>query len=202
MSFSTELLIKVLVVLATAPVMALGLTLLEVKGSAWMQRRPGPLHVGLRGFIFPLATAAKYLQKETIIPNDVDEPVFKWAPAWVIAAVVGLFTIIPLSPTLIVRDLELGVFFLLAISSISTIGVLTAGWSSANKFSLMGGLRAAGQLIAYELPLILSVVGVVIQAETMSTVGIVEKKIEFGFPFVIAGQGIACLLYTSDAADE
>ena len=162
MSFSTELLIKVLVVLATAPVMALGLTLLEVKGSAWMQRRPGPLHVGLRGFIFPLATAAKYLQKETIIPNDVDEPVFKWAPAWVIAAVVGLFTIIPLSPTLIVRDLELGVFFLLAISSISTIGVLTAGWSSANKFSLMGGLRAAGQLIAYELPLILSVVGVVI----------------------------------------
>ena len=91
----------------------------------------------------------------------------------------GLFTIIPLSPTLIVRDLELGVFFLLAISSISTIGVLTAGWSSANKFSLMGGLRAAGQLIAYELPLILSVVGVVIQAETMSTVGIVEKQIEF-----------------------
>ena len=59
MSFSSELLIKVLVVLATAPVMALGLTLLEVKGSAWMQRRPGPLHVGLRGFIFPLATAAK-----------------------------------------------------------------------------------------------------------------------------------------------
>ena len=68
MSFSSELLIKVLVVLATAPVMALGLTLLEVKGSAWMQRRPGPLHVGLRGFIFPLATAAKYFQKETIIP--------------------------------------------------------------------------------------------------------------------------------------
>ena len=101
MSFSSELLIKVLVVLATAPVMALGLTLLEVKGSAWMQRRPGPLHVGLRGFIFPLATAAKYFQKETIIPKDVDEPVFKWAPAWVIAAVVGLFTIIPLSPTLI-----------------------------------------------------------------------------------------------------
>ena len=202
MSFSSELLIKVLVVLATAPVMALGLTLLEVKGSAWMQRRPGPLHVGLRGFIFPLATAAKYFQKETIIPKDVDEPVFKWAPAWVIAAVVGLFTIIPLSPTLIVRDLELGVFFLLAISSISTIGVLTAGWSSANKFSLMGGLRAAGQLIAYELPLILSVVGVVIQAETMSTVGIVEKQIEFGFPFVIAGQGIAFIIFMIAATAE
>ena len=74
MSFSTELLIKVLVVLATAPVMALGLTLLEVKGSAWMQRRPGPLHVGLRGFIFPLATAAKYLQKETSGPIQAKVP--------------------------------------------------------------------------------------------------------------------------------
>ena len=76
MSFSSELLIKVLAVLALAPGMALGLTILDVKGASWMQRRPGPLHVGLRGFIFPLATAAKYLQKETIIPNDVDEPVF------------------------------------------------------------------------------------------------------------------------------
>ena len=74
MSFSSELLIKVLAVLALAPGMALGLTILDVKGASWMQRRPGPLHVGLRGFIFPLASAAKYLQKETIIPNDVDEP--------------------------------------------------------------------------------------------------------------------------------
>jgi len=167
-----------------------------------MQRRPGPLHVGLRGFIFPLAEILKFVQKEDIIPTEVDRPVFKWAPAYVVVSAVALFAIVPLSPTLVVADLELGVFFALAISSLSTIGVLTAGWSSANKYSLMGGLRAAGQLIAYELPLILAVVGVVIQAETMSLVGIVEKQIEWGVPFVIGGQIVAFLIFMVAATAE
>ena len=83
---------------------------------------------------------------------------------------------IPFSPSLIARDLDLGVFFLLAISSLTTLGVLMAGWSSANKYSLMGGLRAGAQLIAYELPLVLTVVAVVVQAGTMSLVGIVEAQ--------------------------
>tara|TARA_B100001057_G_scaffold187603_1_gene188399 strand:- start:1143 stop:1874 length:732 start_codon:yes stop_codon:yes gene_type:complete len=115
---------------------------------------------------------------------------------------VALFAVVPLSPTLVVADLELGVFFALAISSLGTIGVLTAGWSSANKYSLMGGLRAAGQLIAYELPLILAVVGVVIQAETMSLVGIVEKQIEWGVPFVVGGQIIGFLIFMVAATAE
>jgi NADH-quinone oxidoreductase subunit H len=167
-----------------------------------MQRRPGPLHVGLRGFIFPLAEVIKFIQKEDIIPTKVDKTVFKLAPAFILFSVFGLFVVVPISPTLVVTDLNLGVFYLLAISSISTLGVLTAGWSSANKYSLMGGLRAAGQLIAYELPLILSVVGVVIQAETMSLVGIVEKQIEWGLPFVIAGQGLAFLIFMIAATAE
>ena len=108
----------------------------------------------------------------------------------------------PISPTLVGSNLDLGVFYLLAISSLSTLGVLTAGWSSANKYSLMGGIRAAGQLIAYELPLILAVVGVVIQAETMSLVGIVEKQIEFGLPFVLSGQGLAFLIFMIAATAE
>ena len=115
---------------------------------------------------------------------------------------VALFAVVPLSPTLVVADLELGVFFALAISSLGTIGVLTAGWSSANKYSLMGGLRAAGQLIAYELPLILAVVGVVIQAETMSLVGIVEKQIEWGVPFVVGGQIVGFLIFMVAATAE
>ena len=182
--------------------MALGLTILEIKGSAYMQRRPGPLHVGLRGFIFPIAEVLKFFQKEDIIPAQADRSVFKWAPAYIFVSVFGLFVIIPASPTLVVRDLELGVFYLLAISSLSTIGVLTAGWSSANKFSMIGGLRAAAQLIAYELPLILSVIGVVIQAETMSLVGIVEAQKEWGVPFVLAGQLIAFLVFMTAATAE
>ena len=195
MSFGSEILLKVGVVLAFALNGAVIFTLMDVKASAWMQRRPGPLHVGLRGLIFPLAEVIKFIQKEDIIPTKVDKTIFKLAPAFVLFSVFGLFVVVPISPTLVVVDLNLGVFYLLAISTLSTLGVLIAGWSSANKYSLMGGLRAAGQLIAYELPLILAVVGVVIQAETMSLVGIVEKQIEWGLPFVIAGQGIAFLIF-------
>jgi len=202
MSFGLELAIKVGVIAAIAPAMALALTIIEIKGSAYMQRRPGPLHVGLRGLIFPIAEVLKFIQKEDIIPTQADKSVFKWAPAYIFISVFGLFVIIPASPTLIVRDLELGVFYLMAISSLSTIGVLTAGWSSANKYSMMGGLRAAAQLIAYELPLILAVIGVVIQAETMSLVGIVEAQKEWGVPFVIAGQGVAFLIFMVAATAE
>ena len=202
MSFGSEILLKVGVVLAFALNGAVIFTLMDVKASAWMQRRPGPLHVGLRGLIFPLAEVIKFIQKEDIIPTKVDKTIFKLAPAFVLFSVFGLFVVVPISPTLVVVDLNLGVFYLLAISTLSTLGVLIAGWSSANKYSLMGGLRAAGQLIAYELPLILAVVGVVIQAETMSLVGIVEKHIEWGLPFVIAGQGIAFLIFMIAATAE
>ena len=202
MSFGSEILLKVGVVLAFALNGAVIFTLMDVKASAWMQRRPGPLHVGLRGLIFPLAEVIKFIQKEDIIPTKVDKTIFKLAPAFVLFSVFGLFVVVPISPTLVVVDLNLGVFYLLAISTLSTLGVLIAGWSSANKYSLMGGLRAAGQLIAYELPLILAVVGVVIQAETMSLVGIVEKQIEWGLPFVIAGQGLAFLIFMIAATAE
>ena len=202
MSFGSEILLKVGVVLAFALNGAVIFTLRDVKASAWMQRRPGPLHGGLRGLIFPLAEVIKFIQKEDIIPTKVDKTIFKLAPAFVLFSVFGLFVVVPISPTLVVVDLNLGVFYLLAISTLSTLGVLIAGWSSANKYSLMGGLRAAGQLIAYELPLILAVVGVVIQAETMSLVGIVEKQIEWGLPFVIAGQGIAFLIFMIAATAE
>ena len=202
MSFGSEILLKIGVVLAFALNGAVIFTLMDVKASAWMQRRPGPLHVGLRGLIFPLAEVIKFIQKEDIIPTKVDKTIFKLAPAFVLFSVFGLFVVVPISPTLVVVDLNLGVFYLLAISTLSTLGVLIAGWSSANKYSLMGGLRAAGQLIAYELPLILAVVGVVIQAETMSLVGIVEKQIEWGLPFVIAGQGIAFLIFMIAATAE
>ena len=202
MSFGSEILLKVGVVLAFALNGAVIFTLMDVKASAWMQRRPGPLHVGLRGLIFPLAEVIKFIQKEDIIPTKVDKTIFKLAPAFVLFSVFGLFVVVPISPTLVVVDLNLGVVYLLAISTLSTLGVLVAGWSSANKYSLMGGLRAAGQLIAYELPLILAVVGVVIQAETMSLVGIVEKQIEWGLPFVIAGQGIAFLIFMIAATAE
>ena len=175
----TEVLIKVGLLAGAALTGAITFTIMDVKGASWMQRRPGPLHVGLRGFIFPVAEILKFIQKEDIIPTEVDRPVFKWAPAYVMVSCVALFAVVPLSPTLVVADLELGVFFALAISSLGTIGVLTAGWS-----------------------LILAVVGVVIQAETMSLVGIVEKQIEWGVPFVVGGQIVGFLIFMVAATAE
>jgi NADH-quinone oxidoreductase subunit H len=176
---------KVLLVALMVPLIAMVLGFAEMKLSAKMQSRIGPYFAGGRwGWAQLLADGIKFFQKEDIIPADADRPVFKFAPVVVLSGTVALLVVIPFGPGLIFQDLSVGVFYALAISSISTIGVLMAGWSSANKYSLMGGLRAAGQLIAYELPLVLAVVGSVIMAGTMSMSGIVEAQIEAGFPYV------------------
>jgi len=178
-NFWLLLAIKLVAIGVLIPAVSIPIVLAELKISAHMQSRIGPYFAGGRfGWAQPIADALKFIQKEDIIPEEADRPVFRIAPAVVLLASLALFVVIPFGPGLIVRDLDLGVFYALAISSVGTIGVLMAGWSSANKYSLMGGLRAAGQLIAYELPLLLAVVGVIIQAGTMSMVGIVEAQAE------------------------
>jgi NADH-quinone oxidoreductase subunit H len=168
------------------PLIGMVIGFAEMKLSAKMQHRVGPYFAGGRwGWAQLIADGVKFFQKEDLIPEEADRPVFKIAPIFVLMATVALFVVIPFGPGLIFRDLSVGVFYALAISSISTIGILMAGWSSANKYSLIGGLRAAGQLIAYELPLVLAVVGSVILAGTMSMGGIVEAQIDAGYPYVI-----------------
>jgi NADH-quinone oxidoreductase subunit H len=194
-AFWVQTLLKVLVVAAVIPAAGLGIGFAELKLSAKMQSRIGPYFAGGRwGWAQLLADGIKFFQKEDLVPDNADRPVFKAAPFLVFVSTVALFVVIPIGPGgLVVRDLDVGVFYALAISSLSTIGVLMAGWSSGNKYSLIGGLRAAGQLIAYELPLVLSVVGVVILAGTMSLTGIVEAQAgwlsetgwAFGMPFAV-----------------
>lgn len=169
--------LKVLIVALVVPGVSLVIIFAELKISAHMQSRIGPYFAGGRwGWAQPLADGLKFMQKEDLVPRDADRPVFKIAPMVVLAGTLAVFLIVPFSPSLVVRNLDLGVFYALAAGSIATVGVLMAGWSSANKYSLMGGLRAAAQLIAYELPMVLAVIGVVIQAGTMSMVGIVEAQ--------------------------
>ena len=184
--------------------MALVAIYAELKVMAHMQNRIGPYYAGGRwGWAQPLADAAKFIQKEDLVPAGADAVIFKSAPYIVVAATVATYVVIPFSPNLIARDLDLGVFYLLAISSLTTLGVLMAGWASANKYSLMGGLRAGAQLIAYELPLLLTVVAVVVQAGTMSLVGIVEAQaapIEIGglsisLPFLLKGQIVGFIIF-------
>lgn len=177
---------KLLLVATMIPVIGMALGFAEIKLSAKMQSRVGPYFAGGRwGWAQLIADGVKFFQKEDIVPDAADKSVFKAAPILVLVGTVALFLVIPFGPGLIFEDLSVGIFYALAVSSLSTVGILMAGWSSGNKYSLIGGLRAAGQLIAYELPLILAVVGSVIMAGTMSMSGIVEAQINAGYPFVI-----------------
>src|SRR5919199_184746 len=139
-------------------------------------------------------TGIKTVVVLAIIPGKADRRVFALAPVVVLVSTFLIYVVIPAGPDLVVENLNVGIFYALAVSSLSVIGVLMAGWASANKYSLLGALRAAGQLIAYELPLVLAVIGVVMVAGTMSLQGIVKAQSHgaiFGFsaignPFVVS----------------
>ena len=195
--------IKTAIVLMIIPAAAviLGYVFL-LKMMAHMQSRMGPMEPGgYHGWFQLIGDGIKFIQKEDIIPAEADRRVFALAPLVVLVSTFLLYIVLPAGPRLVVQDLDVGIFYALAVSSLSVIGILMAGWASANKFALLGSLRAAGQLIAYELPLVLAVVGVVIQANTMSLQGIVHAQADgaiFGFdlignPFIltqIVGFGI------------
>ncbi len=160
---------------------------------SFMQSRLGPMEAGPFGSMQLLAEVGKFLQKEDIVPERADRTLFKIAPYLVVGTVLLVYLAVPFGPDLAFANLDGGVFYILAVSSISALGVLLAGWSSANKYSLIGGLRAAGQLIAYELPLVLAVIGVVIQAGTLNLNGIVGAQAG-GSIFGFAGLGNPFLL--------
>ncbi len=160
---------------------------------SFMQSRLGPMEAGPFGSMQLLAELGKSAQKEDIIPDNADRFVYTAAPYVVIISSFLLALVVPFGPDAFFVNFDTGIFFALAVSSVSVIGVLMAGWASSSKYSLLGGLRAAGQLIAYELPLVLAVVGVVIQAGTLNLQGIVDAQISgelfgwgaLGNPFII-----------------
>jgi len=146
------------------------------KMMSFMQSRLGPMEAGPYGSLQLLAEVGKSLQKEDIFPERADRHLFALAPYLVVGSVLLVYVVIPFGPDAYFADLNTGIFYALAVSSVSVIGILVAGWASANKYSLMGGLRAAGQLIAYELPMVLAVVGVVIQAGSLNLKQIVGAQ--------------------------
>jgi NADH-quinone oxidoreductase subunit H len=195
LGWGTTLAIKTIVVLVIIPTGALILGyVFLLKMMSHMQSRLGPMDPGgFHGWYQLIGDGLKFIQKEDVMPAEADRRVFAAAPAVVVLSTFLIFAVIPMGPDLVVKNLDVGVFYALAVSSLSVIGVLMAGWASANKFALLGALRAAAQLIAYELPLLLAVVGVVVQASTMSLQGIVTAQQDgsiFGFsglgePFIL-----------------
>jgi NADH-quinone oxidoreductase subunit H len=169
--------IKAVAVLGFFLVAPLMVGYLEHKVLAHMQSRVGPMEAGgFHGWAQLMADGVKFIQKEDIIPAAADRSVFSLAPAVSMIPYIVVMVVIPFSPTVFALNLDVGIFFVMAMGSVSVIGVLMAGWSSANKFSLIGALRAAAQLIAYELPLVLAAAAVVMQAGTLSLIGITEAQ--------------------------
>lgn len=196
-------LIKVLVILTVVPLGALVGGYAEHKVMAHLQHRLGPMYPGgWHGWATTLADGIKFLLKEDIIPAAADRKVFSFAPAAIMVPIIMIYLVIPIDRNLVIEDLDVGIFYLLAIGSLSTIGLLMAGWSSANKYALIGALRSAAQLIAYELPIVLSAAVVAMLAGSLSLIDIVEAQ---NFPFAVWPPGIglvAFLLFTVGAVAE
>ena len=153
---------------------------LERKISAAAQQRIGPEYAGPMGVLQPVADGIKLVFKEDVIPNKSDPWLFTLGPALVVIPVFLSFLIVPFGQNLVITDVNLGIFLWITLSSVVPIGLLMSGYSSNNKYSLLGGLRAAAQSISYEIPLALAVLAVVMMSNSLSTVDIVQQQSGYG----------------------
>lgn len=158
---------------------------MERKVLADLQVRYGPMRVGPHGLLQPVADALKLILKEDIIPTAADRWLFILAPFIAFVPAFMLYLTIPISENLYVYNLDLGFFYLFGVLTVVPVGILVAGWASHSKYSLIGGLRAAAQQISYEIPLLLSVLGVIMLAGSFSLVDIVKAQQSYFYLFGI-----------------
>src|SRR4051794_3367049 len=174
-SLLIELVVRAAVVLGAFLTLPLLVGQTEHKVMAHMQGRLGPMYAGgFHGWAQLVADGVKFVQKEDSTPTAADRSVFRLAPAVALVPYLVAMAAIPLSPTWVAADLDAGLLFVLAASTVAVLGTLMAGWSSANKYALLGSMRAAAQLLAYELPLVLAAASVAMAAGTLSLIGIAE----------------------------
>jgi NADH-quinone oxidoreductase subunit H len=160
----------------------MGASYIERRGMGRMQSRRGPNRTGPFGLLQPVADATKVLLKENIVPAAADKLVHWLAPIVAFAPVLLIFTVLPFQNGAMLADLNIGILFIIAVSSVSTVGVFMAGWSSSNKYSLLGAMRTIATVVSYEIPLALALVSIVILAGTMSMNGIVVAQ---NIPFIL-----------------
>jgi NADH-quinone oxidoreductase subunit H len=193
---------------------AMYLQLMERKVLAHMQGRLGPMRTGWHGILQPIADAVKFIMKEDIIPAKADKWVFSIAPILMLAMAFGAFVAIPFGPPtnfygllshkapLWVANLNIGVLYILGLSSIGTYGVIMAGWASNNKYSLMGGFRSAAQMISYEIPMAFAIVIVVLMAGSLNLSDIVNAQSQRWFIIALPVGPVAFFLYLISAVAE
>ncbi len=171
-------LVKIAVILGVVLLVVAYLTFFERKVLAYMQVRLGPNRVGPRGWLQPIADGLKLFAKEDLVPAGAERFVFLLAPGLILVPALVVFAVIPFgpSPAWYVTDVNVALLFILAVSSIGVYGIILGGWSSNSKFSLMGGLRSAAQMVSYEVPMGFAIVSVLLMARSLSLVEIVKAQ--------------------------
>jgi NADH-quinone oxidoreductase subunit H len=164
-----------------------------------MQLRLGPMEVGPHGAVQTVADALKLMGKELITPDEVDKPIFWLAPVVVFLPVLLSFLVIPFSQTLIIREMNVGIVLILAFSTMAVLAILMAGWSSNNKYAVFGAIRSVAQNIAYEIPLLITVMSIILMVGSFSLSDIVAAQNRHWFILV---QPLAFILYITCATAE
>lgn len=170
------IIVKIAVVVGIAMLHVAYAPYFERKTIGHMQARLGPMRVGPHGILQPLADALKLFFKEDIIPADADKPVYKMAPVIILFAAMSSLAVIPFFETFVIADINIGLLYILAMSSLAGYGIIMAGWASNSKYSFLGGLRSTAQIVSYEIALGLSLVGVIIMAGSLNLSEIVEAQ--------------------------
>jgi NADH-quinone oxidoreductase subunit H len=175
--------VYVLLVFVGLSIAVIAMNWLERKILAHMQVRLGPMRVGPHGLLQPIADALKLLLKEDIIPAGADKVVFWIAPFIVVLAAFTVFVVVPFGPTHAITDMNIGILFMLGVSSLSVLGIVTAGWASNSHYPLIGALRSSAQMVSYEVAMGLAVVSAILMTSlndsntgTLSMIGIVEAQ--------------------------
>ena len=170
--------------LAFGLVLVSGFVMPMVPITVWLERRVwsriqsriGPNRVGPQGVLQGIADGAKNILKEDIVPDAADRPLFLFAPYLLVWGFIATFVVVPFSSSLIIADLNVGILYLTAMTALSVVGVLMAGWASNNKWSLLGGIRSAAQVISYEIPAGLAIIPIVLLAGTLSMQDIIQQQ--------------------------
>ena len=196
-----SIIVSIGAIAAVAPAIMMYLTWLERKIIARMQNRVGPNRVGLYGLMQPLSDGLKMLIKEDIVPDGADRLLHFIAPVLSVVPAILLFAVMPFGRNMAAIDLNVGLLYILAVSSVSSYAIFMGGWASRSKFSMLGAMRSVAQIISYEVPSVLTVVVVIMVAGTMSLVGIVEAQANHWYVFTPWGFVAALMFFMSGVAE-
>src|SRR3954465_8973274 len=193
--------VYILIIFGGLSVAVIAMNWLERKILAHMQVRLGPMRVGPHGLLQPIADALKLLIKEDIMPSEADKLVFWVAPLIVVITAFTVFIVVPFGPTHAVTDMNIGILFMLGVSSLSVLGVVMAGWASNSHYPLMGALRSSAQMVSYEIAMGLAVISAILMTSlktgtgTLSMIGIVESQYAQQTWFVFYGWGLGLVAF-------